>query len=103
MRCSECQTDVPTGVQLSAYRFVCHSCHAELLAAWKAEQANRWGACPDYLPDPAELSERIAAKRRDIGEQPRDVPAPTMRGSVLYVPKRVAYRSARRGTEERAV
>lgn len=101
MRCRECGRNIEHGVKLSDYAIVCESCYDEMMAAWLAEYAD---AAPfdRYCPPPIELHERIAEVRRQIGDRPRHVPMDvTPRGSVLYVPKRVAYRSARRGTERR--
>lgn len=101
MRCSECQTDVPGGVCLSRYKFVCHACHAELQEAFLAENRNRPPQSQSELPSPEELHQRIAEERERIGNQPRDIGEPSLRGSILYVPKRVAYRSHRKGSEYR--
>lgn len=104
MKCSECQDEVAGGVHLSQYKFVCLSCYEESQRAYREESAARpYQSEVSFLPSPEKLAERIAAERQRIGDQPHDVGEPTMRGSVLYVPKREAYRSARRGTEGRAL
>lgn len=102
MRCHECGRNIEHGVKLSDYVTVCETCYVEMMAAWRAENAGRPSQSCSCCPPPMELYERIAAVRRAIGDQPRRVPMDYVpRDTMLYVPKRVAYRSARRGTETR--
>ena len=101
MRCTSCQAEITRCVKLSEYTRLCEDCYASMVSAWQAEQVRGWGNCPTYLPSPDELAERIAEVRRELGTKPRNIDEPSLRGTVLYVPKKVAYRSHRRGAEVR--
>lgn len=102
MRCCDCGGIVEGGVRLSEYAAAHEACYEAMMEAWSAEKSLMPWATPSFCPQPMELYARIADVRRQIGDQPRHVPLDTAtRGTLFYVPKRVAYRSARRGTERR--
>ena len=96
VQCYHCKEPIDGGgVRLSEFAVVHDLCYEALMAAWQEEAAK-----VVRLPTPKELHRRIAEERHRIGNEPRNV-MPSAVGSNLYQPKKVAYRSARRGNEAR--
>lgn len=99
MLCIECRGEFIASemVRLTERSAMCKLCHAEIYAKWEIEFAQ----CGDYLrcPNPSELRRRIENLRDEVGDDPKadthETIGRAIRGTVLYEPKKVAYRNAR--------
>lgn len=99
MLCIECFGEFIASdmVRLTERSAMCRTCHAEIYAKWEIEFAQ----CGDYLrcPNPSELRRRIEDLRAGVGNTPKadthETIGRAIRGTVLYEPKKVAYRNAR--------